>query len=183
MSAEFKWTFPLQTFIDAVQRKEARCLYRAGRAMLRKYKRVLGKPYPKEKTPKGKRSSRYMKEVVSGNRSPYPYMKTGVLKNATEFAVDMDEGTVYAGPIKLSGHGWGTRVKSNKPTPQLLEEGGGAQVLTAVRIKNVRSGRQTRTKRTGGKWINVEYRSFAYKSVAKEQGVKELASTLAQVPL
>jgi hypothetical protein len=179
----FRWEFPLQTFLTAIQRKEAKVLYRTGRALLRSYKKVLGKSYPKERTPKGKRSARFIREIARGNRHPHPYMKTGILRNATEFFVDQDAGTTVAGPIRLSGHGWGSRVRASKPVPQLLEEGGPATVLTARRTKTVRHARKVHVKQTGGQMIKVTYRSFAYKHVPKEQGIKVMRDGLDRIPL
>jgi hypothetical protein len=135
--------------------------------MLRSYKKVLGKRKPTKFTESGRKSARWRREVEQGRRHKFPYRVTGLLREGTEFFVDESAGSVVAGPYKIEGHDG--RVKSGKPVPQLLNEGGSALVRTLSR------GR--------ARTISVKYRMLPYRHVPRADGLKQMNKSLSEVPL
>lgn len=66
------------------------------------------------------RSMRYSKNASKPGRPPNARRNNPKLRELTSFSVDEAAGSVIAGPEMFSG----SKVQSNKPLPELLDDGG-----------------------------------------------------------
>ena len=133
IKTELDWVFHRTQLERRVYAKSTRALYRTGGYAL-KVMRSLFKTRKKSSLPGDPPHSHGQK----------------LLKRASKFAVDRDKLFVVAGPMKLNGT---ASVKSRKPAPSLLEEGGSAQIEVRGRWKKARYRARPFVERTRARTI------------------------------
>ena len=116
---------PTKAFLNAIVNKERRVLHKTGLDGLRKYRRMVGRKPTKKYTKRGKMTRRYAEEIARGSRHPFPYKIHGQLQRVSNYDVSMDLGETVAGPMLFQSR---ATHRSTKTVPQLLNEGGTANI-------------------------------------------------------
>lgn len=152
-------------------------LYKSGNYLKKTMQTVLSKVaprYPKRYIKRkfrrdGTVSSHYQKFLkdkhkFDGKGRPRPpYKRTGKLQRLVRFKVDREENAVYVGPEVFPVQKY---VKSRKPGPRLLDEGGSASIRVQTAIG--------RYKFVGTKFRDYPYVMKTYRKASRSGGLDKI---------
>ncbi len=220
MSVSMSFQYPLKSFLRDVDKKQKKVLYKTGgyaRGLYRSKNDGYGTVKPLSKkgmsrriTPKTGEVSRTWQKAMDAQNSGIPRRPyrgdNDKLWKLTKFAVLMQEGTVLVGPELFRKDQLG--VISAKPIPQLLDEGGDAQIVkkkrvnpTKVKLGNARKrqirdqipfhkrkhGPLNRVRKSKKKHtveiVDVKYRAFPFRQNIKVKTTKRYKELFGEIRL
>ena len=136
LSIDMSFQIPTQKFADRFIRAENRFLFKSGAYVRRTMRSTLNRKPPQQYTKSTRKkwkknrkmTARYKREVLEGAVRA-PYRRVGTLRQFTNFAVNKFKAYVVIGPEHMPHLSAYKTTRSKKTIPQLLNEGGPAEVL------------------------------------------------------